>query len=118
MHIFHGHSIITSYYICTETKYIYSRILFLYPWSIGAIFLDQVLQQQNNDHFPPHTTVKNEEYITFFQVFCLHVVTLFSKNHQVKITPIILFFKELAKCRPIFISGINKRKAYKNALLP
>jgi hypothetical protein len=39
-------------------------------------------------------------------VLCLYVVILFSEKHHVKITSIILFFKELAKCRPIFISGI------------
>jgi len=44
----------------------------------GPLSLDQVLQQHNNDHFPPHTTVKNE-YITFFKMLCLHVDTFQQK---------------------------------------
>jgi hypothetical protein len=33
---------------------------------LGTFSLDQVLQQDSNDHFPPpNTTVKNEEYINF-----------------------------------------------------
>jgi hypothetical protein len=58
-------------------------ILEFFPYNNGVLelfSLDQVLQQHINDHFPPpHMTVKNEEYITFFQVLCLHVVTLQQK---------------------------------------